>query len=52
MPYVMNNHAVLQCQHLTKYYADGDLKTHVLSDINLTVNRGDRLAIVGSSGSG
>ena len=48
----MNNHAVLQCQNLTKYYADGDLKTHVLSDINLTVNRGDRLAIVGSSGSG
>jgi lipoprotein-releasing system ATP-binding protein len=48
----MTNHAVLECQHLAKYYEDGDLKTHVLSDINLTVNKGDRLAIVGSSGSG
>jgi lipoprotein-releasing system ATP-binding protein len=48
----MTNPAVLECQHLAKYYEDGDLKTHVLSDINLTVNKGDRLAIVGSSGSG
>lgn len=48
----MNNSTILQCQHLAKVYADGDLETHVLSDINLTVNKGDRLAIVGSSGSG
>jgi len=48
----MTNSAVLECQHLAKSYEDGDLKTHVLSDINLTVNKGDRIAIVGSSGSG
>jgi lipoprotein-releasing system ATP-binding protein len=48
----MTSQTILQCQHLAKYYEDGDLKTHVLSDINLTVNKGDRLAIVGSSGSG
>ena len=48
----MTNQAILQCQNLAKYYADGDLETHVLTDINLTVNKGDRLAIVGSSGSG
>lgn len=48
----MTNQTILQCQHLAKFYADGDLETHVLSDINLTVNKGDRLAIVGSSGSG
>jgi lipoprotein-releasing system ATP-binding protein len=28
------------------------METHVLSDINLTINAGDRIAIVGSSGSG
>ena len=48
----MTNQTILQCQHLAKYYADGDLETHVLTDINLTVNKGDRLEIVGSSGSG
>lgn len=48
----MTSQTILQCQHLAKYYEDGDLKTPVLSDINLTVNKGDRLAIVGSSGSG
>ena len=48
----MTNQAILQCQNLAKYYADGDLETHVLTDINLTVNKGDRVAIVGSSGSG
>jgi lipoprotein-releasing system ATP-binding protein len=48
----MTSQTILQCQHLAKYYEDGELKTHVLSDINLTVNKGDRLAIVGSSGSG
>jgi len=48
----MTNQAILQCQNLAKYYADGDLETHVLTDINLTVNKGDRIAIVGSSGSG
>jgi len=48
----MTDQVILQCQNLAKYYADGDLETHVLSDINLTVNKGDRLAIVGSSGSG
>jgi len=48
----MTSHPIIECQHLAKYYADGDLETHVLSDINLTVKKGDRLAIVGSSGSG
>lgn len=48
----MTNPAILQCTHLAKQFTDGGLNTHVLSDINLTVNKGDRLAIVGSSGSG
>jgi lipoprotein-releasing system ATP-binding protein len=48
----MTSSTILQCQHLAKSYVDGKLETHVLTDINLTVNKGDRLAIVGSSGSG
>lgn len=48
----MTSASVLQCQHLAKQFADGNLKTNVLTDINLTVNKGDRIAIIGSSGSG
>jgi len=48
----MTNQAIIQCNHLAKQFSDGDLETNVLTDINLTVNKGDRLAIVGSSGSG
>ncbi len=48
----MTKPIVIQCQHLNKQFADGDLKTDVLSNVNLTVQQGDRLAIVGSSGSG
>jgi len=48
----MTNSIVLQCSHLAKRFSDGDLETNVLSDVNLTVNKGDRIAIIGSSGSG
>jgi lipoprotein-releasing system ATP-binding protein len=44
--------AVIECQQLSKSYVDGELQTQVLNNINLTVNAGDRIAIVGSSGSG
>ncbi|NQY26742.1 MAG: lipoprotein-releasing ABC transporter ATP-binding protein LolD [Piscirickettsiaceae bacterium] len=48
----MTKPIILQCQHIAKQFSDGNLKTDVLSDINLTVHKGDRIAIVGSSGSG
>jgi len=48
----MTNTSVLSCSQLTKQFTDGGLDTNVLSDINLTINKGERLAIVGSSGSG
>lgn len=48
----MTKPAVIQCSHLAKRFTDGGLDTDVLSDINLTVNKGDRIAIIGSSGSG
>jgi lipoprotein-releasing system ATP-binding protein len=44
--------AVIECQQVTKVYADGELQTPVLIDINLSIHKGDRIAIVGSSGSG
>jgi lipoprotein-releasing system ATP-binding protein len=48
----MTNAPVLVCRQLAKRYKDGQLETPVLSDVNLTINAGDRIAIVGSSGSG
>lgn len=44
--------AILQCQNLGKVYAEGSLRTEVLSGVNLRVAAGERVAIVGASGSG
>ncbi|MEZ5536193.1 MAG: lipoprotein-releasing ABC transporter ATP-binding protein LolD [Thiolinea sp.] len=43
---------VIQCQQLGKRFREGQLDVSVLSHIDLTVNAGDKIAIVGSSGSG
>lgn len=43
---------VLACQGLGRRYREGSLDVDVLRDITLTVQRGERLAIVGASGSG
>ncbi|HET8808005.1 MAG TPA: lipoprotein-releasing ABC transporter ATP-binding protein LolD [Methylophaga sp.] len=48
----MTDAPVIACRQLAKRYKDGQLETPVLSNVNLTVNAGDRIAIVGSSGSG
>lgn len=48
----MTDMPVIACRQLAKRYKDGQLETPVLSNVNLTVNAGDRIAIVGSSGSG
>lgn len=48
----MNSHYILECRHVEKYYDDGNLITHVLRGINLSINTCDRLAIIGNSGSG
>ncbi|XQW86988.1 lipoprotein-releasing ABC transporter ATP-binding protein LolD [Thalassotalea piscium] len=42
----------LQCIDLSKSYQQGKLETKVLSGLNLTVEKGELLAIVGSSGCG
>jgi lipoprotein-releasing system ATP-binding protein len=48
----MTKPIVIECRNIRKQFADGELKTNVLSDVNLSVQKGDRIAIIGSSGSG
>lgn len=43
---------LLQVNHVSKHYHDGEVTTQVLKDVNLEVYKGEQLAIVGSSGSG
>jgi len=43
---------VLSCAHLAKYFMQGDVRVDVLRDANLSVQPGERIAIVGASGSG
>lgn len=43
---------ILNSQKLSKSYNDGASKVHVLKGIDLSVNHGDRIAIIGPSGSG
>ncbi len=43
---------VLQCCQLSKSYKQGDIETKVLHSLDLTVEKGELLAVVGSSGCG
>jgi len=43
---------VLLCRHLTKTFQQGDIKTPVLTKLDLTVKQGELLAVVGRSGCG
>ena len=44
--------SILQTENLTKIYGDGENAVHSLRGINLTVEKGEFTAIVGTSGSG
>jgi len=44
--------SIIQCQKLSKTFNDVSQKIEVLKSVNLTINKGDRVAIVGASGSG
>ena len=43
---------VLECHQLTKSYYQGNIETNVLNGLELTVETGELLAVVGSSGCG
>lgn len=48
----MNNKAVLECSGLTKTFSENSLSVDVLKGIDLSLQQGERLAIMGTSGSG
>jgi len=43
---------ILECSSVSKVFAEGDLKTSVLHDIDLSIHAGEMIAITGASGSG
>ena len=46
------NNSIMVCNDLSKVYQEGRLATSVLQGVNLSVSKGELLAIVGTSGSG
>ena len=43
---------MIEIQDMEKYYSIGDVKLHILKNINLTIRQGEFVAIMGRSGSG
>lgn len=42
---------IVKMEHVTKIYGSGDTRVWALDDVNLTVQKGESLAVVGASGS-
>lgn len=40
------------CRHISKTYAHGAIRKRVLEDVNLVIDRGDRVALLGRNGAG
>ena len=43
---------MLELQEISKVYGAGSAEVHALSDVSLTVDRGQMIAVMGPSGSG
>ena len=43
---------LVKMEHVTKIYGEGNTRVWALDDVNLTVNKGEIVAVVGASGSG
>lgn len=43
---------IVKMEHVTKIYGEGNTRVWALDDINLTINKGEVVAVVGASGSG
>ena len=43
---------IVKMEHVTKIYGKGNTRVWALDDVNLTVNKGEIVAVVGASGSG
>jgi putative ABC transport system ATP-binding protein len=48
----MNNENIIHVENLHKTYIVGDIKVHALRGIDITIKKGDFIAIMGASGSG
>ncbi|QMT30559.1 lipoprotein-releasing ABC transporter ATP-binding protein LolD [Alysiella filiformis] len=48
----MNNNVIIDCQNVAKTYQDGSLKVDVLHNMNLQIQAGESVSIIGASGSG
>lgn len=48
----MATEPIIQLSGITKTYKAGEVEVHALVDVNLTVNKGEMVAIMGPSGSG
>lgn len=48
----MRNREVIRAEKLGKTYAEGKLRTPVFNDLDLVVNAGETVAIIGASGAG
>jgi putative ABC transport system ATP-binding protein len=49
---VQESPAIIRLEHIYKLYGSGDTEVKALDDVNLTIERGEYCAIMGSSGSG
>lgn len=44
--------SLIECKNINRYFGEGENRVHVLKNINLTIEKGDFVAIIGQSGSG
>ena len=44
--------SIIQCEKLSYSYDDGNHQTSVIKGLNLSVNKGESIAVLGQSGSG
>lgn len=43
---------LIRIRHLNKFFGEGNARVHILQDINLSIDQGEFVAIMGQSGSG
>ena len=44
--------SLIECKNINRYFGEGENRVHVLKNINLTIQKGDFVAIIGQTGSG